>query len=151
MIYSYTYHITGDNGDYLVTFPDIPEALTGGETIQECHDLARDCLIGALAGYIQINKAIPLPDQSVGNAAKGATTKQGRIYLRPLEAAKVSLWNCMAERKMTRIALAESFDVSLKIVQRWIDLSHNSKIEDINRVLRLVFHKRLVTGLMDAV
>ena len=39
-----------DDGSVLVSFPDIPEALTDGETEAEALVLAQDCLITALGG-----------------------------------------------------------------------------------------------------
>jgi len=134
MIYKYT--IEGESGDYIVRFPDIPEALTGGSTKEECHELARDCLIGSLDGYITMNKPIPTPTN------KG----KHKVALRPIEAAKVCLWNAMREKGMSRVALANMIDVDNKIVQRWLDLDHASKIEDIHKTLRLVFGLRLVTS-----
>lgn len=142
MIYCYRYYIEGRSGDYVVRFPDIPEAITGGQTKDECRDLARDCLIGALAGYIECDTAIPLPtDDAQGDH---------EIYLRPLEAAKVALWNAMREKGMTRVKLAETMGVDHKCVRRWLDLDHASRIQDINNALRLVFGKRLITGVMEA-
>ena len=41
---------TQDDGSVLVSFPDIPEALTEGATEQEALAEAEDCLIAALGG-----------------------------------------------------------------------------------------------------
>tara|TARA_A200000113_G_scaffold211186_1_gene211675 strand:+ start:833 stop:1513 length:681 start_codon:yes stop_codon:yes gene_type:complete len=141
MEYFYKYNIEGKKGDYVVSFPAIPEALTGGETKDEAHALARDCLIEAIAGYMHAGELIP-----DGAGGMGKFT----LYLRPLEAAKVALHNQMIEGGMTQAGLANKLGVDLTIVRRWLNLNHNSKIEDINNALRLVFNKHLVTSLMDA-
>ena len=40
-----------EDGSILVSFPDIPEALTEGATEEEALAEAEDCLIAALGGY----------------------------------------------------------------------------------------------------
>ena len=52
----------------IVTFPDIPEALTEGATADEALAEAKDCLVAALGGYIQGGRPIPAPSQGVGTA-----------------------------------------------------------------------------------
>ena len=47
------------DGSILVSFPDIPEALTEGATDEEALAEAEDCLIAALGGYIQARRPIP--------------------------------------------------------------------------------------------
>ena len=49
----------------LVSFPDIPEALTEGNTEHEALAEAADCLIAALGGYVNDGRRIPKP--STGN------------------------------------------------------------------------------------
>jgi antitoxin HicB len=50
-----------DNGWWLVRFPDVPEALTEGETEADAHAAAADCLIAALEGYVKAGRAVPRP------------------------------------------------------------------------------------------
>ena len=48
-------------GSVLVSFPDVPEALTEGSTEQEALTEAEDCLAVALDGYIKGRREIPKP------------------------------------------------------------------------------------------
>ena len=48
-----------EDGSILVSFPDIPEALTEGKTEQEALAEAEDCLVAALGGYVQARRAMP--------------------------------------------------------------------------------------------
>jgi antitoxin HicB len=48
-----------ENGWWLVRFPAIPEALTEGETEEEAHANAVDCVIAALEGYIKAGRPLP--------------------------------------------------------------------------------------------
>ena len=52
---------TNEGGTVLVSFPDIPEALTEGSTEREALAEAKDCLIAALDGYIESRREIPQP------------------------------------------------------------------------------------------
>lgn len=48
-----------ENGWWLVRFPEIPEALTEGETEEEAHANAVDCIVTALAGYVKAGRPLP--------------------------------------------------------------------------------------------
>lgn len=51
------------DGSYLVSFPDVPEAVTDGDTKAESFSLASDCLIAALGGYVNDRHDIPKPSR----------------------------------------------------------------------------------------
>jgi antitoxin HicB len=62
--YSYPIELTSDvDGGFVITFPDFPEAITQGETIQDCLVEAKDCLEEAVAGRIEDDEAIPQPSK----------------------------------------------------------------------------------------
>ena len=66
MIYAYPCELTPDeDGILLATFPDIPEAITGGKDRTEALTMAEDALATALAGYVQARWEIPNPSQPV--------------------------------------------------------------------------------------
>jgi antitoxin HicB len=48
-----------ENGWWLVRFPEIPEALTEGETEEEARANAVDCVIAALEGYMKAGRPLP--------------------------------------------------------------------------------------------
>ena len=48
--------------EFLVTFPDVPEALTSGVTLEEARAAAPDALWTALVGYVEAG--LPLPARS---------------------------------------------------------------------------------------
>lgn len=47
----FPYDVTPDDPGYLISFPDVPEALTGADSEEDIEREARDCLATALAGY----------------------------------------------------------------------------------------------------
>jgi antitoxin HicB len=48
-----------ENGWWLVRFPEIPEALTEGETEEEARSNAVDCIRAALEGYVKAQRPLP--------------------------------------------------------------------------------------------
>lgn len=48
-------------GGYLVEFPDLPEAITQGETVEDALKEAADCLEEAIANRMELNLDIPSP------------------------------------------------------------------------------------------
>ena len=48
-------------GGYVVTFPDVPEAITQGDTIDEALDHAIDALETALTFYDECGQPHPVP------------------------------------------------------------------------------------------
>ncbi len=130
-----------NDGSYLVLFPDIPEALTDGETNEEALSEAEDCLIAALGGYINDRRNIPKPSLP----QKGQTT----IRIPPLAAAKLALYQAMRDAKITRVELGNRLGVSEGSVRRLLDLDHRSHIGQVDAALTLL-GKHLVVEVQDA-
>jgi antitoxin HicB len=59
LAYPYTLRQFADG--LVVSFPDVPEALTSGKTREEAQVMARDALIAALEGYVQLGRELPRP------------------------------------------------------------------------------------------
>ena len=116
-----------DDGMILVSFPDIPEALTEGETQAEALEQAHDCLVAALAGYVGARRAVPWPSQARGQAMIGLPT---------LTAAKIALYSAMRAEGIGNTALAVRLGLSEGAVRRLIDLDHRSHIGQIETALR---------------
>ena len=57
------------DGGFVVTFEDLPEAITQGETISEALAEAADALEEAIAGRIRRGDAIPSPSPVAGRPA----------------------------------------------------------------------------------
>lgn len=59
--FSYPASVTTSDDGYVVTFRDVPEAVTGGATYDEALQAAVDALAVALDGYIESGQSIPQP------------------------------------------------------------------------------------------
>ena len=49
------------DGGYVVTFRDIPEAITQGETLEEALAMAAEALESAMDFYFEGKRAVPMP------------------------------------------------------------------------------------------
>ena len=49
------------NGVYLISFPDLPNCYTSGETLEEAYEMAEDVLNMALCGMERDKEEIPAP------------------------------------------------------------------------------------------
>ena len=116
-----------EDGTILVTFPDIPEALTDGEKEAEALAQAQDCLIAALGGYVRARRTIPSP-----SPARGRRT----VALPALPAAKIALYVAMRADGIGNSALAARLGLSDGAVRRLVDLDHRTHIGQIETALR---------------
>ncbi|QEY24532.1 type II toxin-antitoxin system HicB family antitoxin [Neisseria animalis] len=121
---AYPYTLTpDDNGTYLVTFPDIPEAAAVGEDKETAAIEALDGLICALEGYFSDRRTIPTPSEN------GEQT----VVLPALETAKVLLLNEMLAQGVKKAEMARRLDVHMPQIDRLLDLRHNTKIDFIEK------------------
>ena len=115
-----------EDGAILVSFPDIPEALTEGTTETNALTQARDCLIAAIGGYVGERRPIPNPSPAHGRAL---------VALPALVAAKVALYGAMRTQGVGNTALAARLGLSEGAVRRLINLDHRSHIGQIEAAL----------------
>ncbi|TDV39505.1 antitoxin HicB [Paraburkholderia caballeronis] len=112
-----------DGGGYVVTFRDIPEAITQGDTLEEAHTMAADALLTAMDFYFEDKRPVPAP----------STPKRGEelIALPASASSKVLLLNEMLEQKVTPSELARRMNTSPQVVNRIVDIHHATKIDTI--------------------
>ena len=53
--------IPAKEGGYAIYFPDIPEAITQGDTLEEGLDMARDALAISVEEYVKERRSLPHP------------------------------------------------------------------------------------------
>ena len=123
------------DGSVLVSFPDIPEALTEGETEREALVEAEDCLIAALGGYIQARRAIPRPSPAHGRTL---------VPLPALIAAKLALYRTMRTEGIGNSALAERLGVTEGAVRRLVDPDHRSHIGQVEAALHALGQRLVI-------
>lgn len=127
-----------DNDTLLVTFTDIPEAITYGETKEEALVYGLDALETILEVYMERKMPVPYPSPSDGRPV---------VILPVVVAGKVILHNTLLEAGKRKADLARLLNLSPTVVDRLLSLRHKSKIEQIETALA-IFGKRLVVDVM---
>lgn len=131
----YPVTITRDGNTYKVNFPDIPEALTGGDTYEEALSEAHDALVTAFEFYFEAERIIPAPSPAKGN--------QELVSVPASVWAKVLVLNEMVSQQLTKSALARRMGTRKQEVQRIVNLGHSTKIDTLSLALEAM-GKRLI-------
>ncbi len=115
-------------GNYAVGFPDIPEALTLGDTEEEALVQAVDALETALDFYFEHDRMVPLP----------SLPKRGHrlVELPAGVSAKVLLFNELLAQQVRPAELARRLSIPRQQVTRLLDPRHPTKIDSIAAALR---------------
>jgi antitoxin HicB len=130
MRYAYPYDLTPQpEGGFTVTFPDVPEAITQGDTEEEAAEMAEDALVTALSFYTDSEERLPRPSPARGRRL---------AFVPSLVAAKLALHDAIREAKVTNVDLARQLGVDEKVVRRLRDPLHQSRIDQVAAALRLL-------------
>jgi antitoxin HicB len=122
----YTVTLTpDDNGTLLVSVPDLPEALTFGDSREEALLHAVDAIETALIAAMDAREDIPEP------RAMGPEW----VALPALTVAKLALYRAMRADGVGKAALARRLGVSLPHIDRLLDLRHQSRLDAVERAL----------------
>lgn len=120
----------GESG-YIVTFKDVPEAITEIWSMDEFEKTATDCLITAIDFYIEDRRKFPLP---VEVNAKD----KDFVYLPVSVMAKVLLLNTMVESNIRPVDLAKEMQITPQDVTRILNSKHTTKIDTIAHALKVL-------------
>jgi antitoxin HicB len=128
------------SGGYVVTFRDVPEAITQGDDLDDALEQAADALDEAMAGRMRLGEAIP------------AASKPGKtsptIPLSASTALKAALYQLIFESKYSNVGLAAQLGCDEKEVRRLLDPDHPSKLPRIEQALAAL-GKKVVVSIKD--
>ncbi|MCG5259846.1 type II toxin-antitoxin system HicB family antitoxin [Cupriavidus gilardii] len=120
--------LTADDDGVAASFPDIPEALTCGDSREDALEMAADALVTAMEFYFEDRRPVPMP-----SAPKAG---QELVDLPASLSAKVLLLNEMLAQKVSQSELARRLDTRPQDVQRIVNLDHATKIDTIEAAFR---------------
>lgn len=108
-------------GRILISFRDVPEALTDGATKEEALFEAADALSAALAGYLVGDRELPTP----------SSARRGEYLVAPPNSMVMKIAVCTTARrkKVTPAELARALRIDLKEAHRIMDPDHNTKTD----------------------
>lgn len=116
-----------EEGGFVVTFRDIPEAITQGESEAEAQAMAEDVLVSAMDFYFEDRRQVPMPSP--------AEHGERLVELPASVAAKVLLLNEMVSAGVSNAELARRMGTRPQEVQRIVNLDHATKIDTIAKAL----------------
>jgi antitoxin HicB len=117
-------------GGYIVTFRDVPEAITEIWDKNELKETATDCLVTAVDFYIEDHRLFPAPSK---------TKKDDVIIQLPISiSAKILLLNTMVLGNIRPVDLAKKMGIKPQEVNRIIDTGHTTKIDTIAKALSVL-------------
>lgn len=129
-MFDYPVTLTADGDAVLVTFVDVPEALTFGADEDEALLQAVDALETALSFYVQARKPLPAASKP----------RRGQRTVRPsaLESAKLGVYQAMTEQGVKKAELARRLGWHMPQVDRLFDLRHASRLDQIEAAARVL-------------
>jgi antitoxin HicB len=142
---SYVYRALFEPGDrrghIVVSFPDVPEAITQGRGQADARAMAEEALGLVLLDHLERGK--PLPKARA--KARGLVD----IAVAPDVAAKLAVLEAFAAADISKSELARRIGKDEKEVRRILDPRHPTKLPALTAALRAL-GKRLVVGVMEA-
>jgi antitoxin HicB len=134
---NYPVMLTPDDGTFLVTFPDVPEAITFGADEDEALLHAVDALETGLSFYVDERKPLPTPSKP----------KRGQKTVCPsaLESAKLGVYQEMMVQGLRKSELARRLGWHMPQVDRLFDLKHASKLDQIEAAAHVLGKNILVS------
>jgi len=129
-MFDYPVTLTPDGDTVMVTFADVPEALTFGADDDEALLQAVDALETALSLYVEARKPLPLASKP----------KRGQRTVRPsaLDGAKLGVYQAMTEQGIKKAELARRLGWHMPQVDRLFDLRHASRLDQIEAAARVL-------------
>ncbi|WP_034912985.1 type II toxin-antitoxin system HicB family antitoxin [Erwinia sp. 9145] len=121
----YPIKLEPDSGGFVVSFPDIPEALTQGDTREEALAMGLDALVTSFEFYFEDSRPVPPP----GDIADDFVEVPASV------AAKVLMLNAFIASGLTQVELAARMGVKKQEVTRLFDLNHSTKIDTVQKAL----------------
>jgi antitoxin HicB len=132
----YPVKLRKDGKFILVTFPDIPEAITQGNNRVHALEMAREALELAMDFYFEDRRPVPSPSKP----------KRGQavVELLPSLSAKVLLLNEMLRQKVRPAELARRIGTTPQEVNRLTNIRHTTRIDRVDTALRALGKRLLI-------
>lgn len=125
-MFDYPYDVTRDGDGWLITFPDIPGVNTDAETESAIPGRAHDALWTMLDHYVRNRIELPSPTYD---------RLRPRVPLGEIVDLKLMLHQGMVWNGITQAELARRLETSPTLINRLLDLEHQSKVQEIRRAM----------------
>lgn len=124
MRYEYPADLEAHPETVLVSFPDLPEAVTEGADRRAALVEALGCVDAAILFRLKEGAELPAP----------SALRRGQVMIAasPQVAAKAAFLRAFIDSGLTRVALAERIGLGENEVRRMLDPEHGTKIDRLN-------------------
>ncbi|QLB40796.1 type II toxin-antitoxin system HicB family antitoxin [Mannheimia pernigra] len=116
-----------EEGGFVVTFPDIPEALTQGDTFEEAMEMAEDVLISSVEIYFDDERVFPL--------SRPTGIYETSVFMPESVYAKILLHNTMCEKFISKAEVSRLNNIKPPEIHRILNPRHTTRIDTIGRIL----------------
>ena len=124
-------------GNVVVTFPDVPEAITQGRGPVDARAMAEEALGLVLLNYLERGEDLPKP------RAKGRSLVE--ISVAPDVAAKLAVLEAFAAAGISKTELARRIGKDEKEVRRILDPMHRTKLSVLEAALRALGRRLVIS------
>ncbi|MBI5178188.1 MAG: type II toxin-antitoxin system HicB family antitoxin [Nitrospinae bacterium] len=124
--------VKGEDGIYTVTFPDFPEAVTDGATLEEALHNASEALTLTLEGRMEEGMEIPSPKERGRHLVAPAARVQSAVLLK------------MARGKRTVAEIARALGTSWPAAQKLEDPRHSPTLKQLEKAAAAMGKKLLI-------
>ncbi len=135
-MFDYPVTLTPDDGTVLVTFVDVPEAITFGTDEDEALLNAIDALETGLSFYVDARKPLPVASQPA--------VDQKTVRPSALECAKLGVYQAMTDQGIKKSELARRLGWHMPQIDRLFDLRHASRLDQIEAAATVLGKQVLV-------
>lgn len=136
-VYSALFTPDAQDGGFVVTFPDVPEAITQGEDVPDALQQAADCLEEAVAGRIRRGACLP--------HASPAGSSHFPVPLPARTAAKAALYTVIHDAGLTPGEIAVHLRCDEEELRHLLDPRHASELSRLEAALAAL-GQQLVVG-----
>ncbi len=143
MRFLYPYTVETAEDGVTITFPDLPEAITGVAEEVRAPAAARDCLEEAIASRMLAGEDIPHPSPASSRGGRSAKAAPGALI-----AAKAALYDAMRAEGVKKTDLARTLGVAEGEVRRMLDPRHATKIGRLEDALA-TFSRQLIVAAVE--
>ncbi|PIT67998.1 type II toxin-antitoxin system HicB family antitoxin [Bartonella tribocorum] len=131
---------TDPDGGFVVTFPDVPEAITAGENRAEALENAVEALGLALRSYSMRGLPLPVPQQYKGLV---------EVTVDAWNALKLAVVEAFNEANITKTELAHRLGKKETEARRILDPNYPTKLQTLEQALSIL-GKQVVITIKDA-
>lgn len=119
-----------EDGGFVITFPDFPEAISQGETVTDCLMEAKDCLDEALALRIDEKLEVPLPSNHADFKYKVSPSLE-MIF-------KVLMYLSIKESNLSSQELADQLNLDKTSLENMINPRQNIELSLFERIFNFL-------------